>query len=97
MRTNIFTAVTNRNVFGFGQDRVVSLWIDSCVRARQHLHVRHASRRAVGIVRAAKRRVYVTAAAATTQAPKAMAMCLAITGPQWQPVRLTSPVLVTTA
>jgi len=96
MRTNIFTAVTNRNVFGFGQDRVVSLWIDSCASAAQHLHVRHASRRAVGIVRALKRRVYVTAAAASA-APKAMAMCLAITGPQWQPVRLTSPVLVTTA
>jgi hypothetical protein len=96
MRTNIFTAVTNRNVFGFGQGRVVSLWVGSCASAAQHLHVRHASRRARDIVRALKRRVNVTAAAASA-APKAMLMCLAITGPQWQPVRLTSPVLVTTA
>jgi len=95
MRTNNFTSATNRNVFGFGQDRVVvSLWTGSCASAAQHLHDRHASRRSV--IRALKRRLYAIAAVASA-APKAMAMCLAITGPQWQPVRLTSPVLVTTA
>ncbi len=94
MRTNI-NSFTICNVFGFGQDRVVSLWIDSCASAAQHLHKRHSSYRARERARALKRVTVV--AAVTGAALKAMAMRLAITGPQWQPVRLTSPVLVTTA
>ncbi len=93
MRTNI-NAVTNCNVFGFGQDRVVSLTNDSCAYAAQHLHSRHASKRARGPAGAVKRRAMATAVMAGAVS-KAKPTCLAITGPQWQPVRLTSPELVT--
>ena len=94
MRTNINAAVTNRNVFGFGQDRVVSLWNDSCAFAAQHLASRHASKRARELARTLKRRGSSTAVMAGA-VPKAKPTCLAITGPQWQPVRRTSPELVT--
>ncbi len=93
MRTNINTA-TNCNVFGLGQDRAVSLWNDSCAYAAQHLASRHASKRARELAKALKRRGSVTAVMAGA-VPLAKRTRLAITGPQWQPVRLTSPELVT--
>ena len=94
MRTNINTSVTNRNVFGFGQDRAVSLWNDSCAYAAQHLASRHASKRARELARSLMRGGSGTAVMAGAD-PKAKQTCLAITGPQWQPVRRTSPELVT--
>lgn len=92
MRTYCKTTLTNRNVFGLGQDRVVSSW-NTCAHAAQHLFSRHAELCARGLARALKRRGSDTAVMADAVL-KAMAMCLAITGPQWQPVRHTSPVLV---
>jgi hypothetical protein len=86
MRTNI-TSFTNRNVFGLGQGRAVSLLTDSCARAAQHLESRHA-KHAVARVRAMKRRATATMAGAVL---KAKWMYLVITGPQWQPVRQGSP------
>ena len=94
MRTNLNTVVANRNVFGFGQDCVVvSSWKDSCAHAAQHLASRHASHRA----RLARLRTRggLAGDAMAGAAPKAKRTRLAITGPQWQPVRLTSPELVT--
>ena len=91
MRTYFNVAVTNRNVFGFGQDRVVSS-VDTCARAA-HLLSRHASHRARKSARALKRRGSELAAWAST-ALLAMPLGMTITGPQWRPVRLTSPVLV---
>ena len=89
MRTNVNTAVTNRNVFGFGQDRVVSSWSDSYACAAQHLEPRHASKRARATATAFKRRGSVTAVmAGTVQMVKQT--CLAITGPLRLPVRLLS-------
>jgi len=94
MRTNSNAAVTNCNVFGLSQDRAVSLWNGLCASAAQHLASRHASMRARGLDRAPLRRGLVTAVMAGAVS-KAKRTCLAITGPQWQPVRLTSPELVT--
>ncbi len=91
MRTNTNAAVTNRNVFGFGQDRVVSLGASSCASAAQHLELRHASKHLGRQDRGLKRR---GTAAAGTAPTTAKTMRLAITGPQWQPVRVTSPGLV---
>jgi len=88
MRTNLNT-VTNGNVFGFVQDRVVSLSADSCRHAAQHLW--HASKRARGLSRSLKRSGLGSAALAA--APMAMPTCMAITGRQ--PVRHVSPALVT--
>lgn len=93
MRTNINT-VTNCNVFGLDQDRAVSLWNASCAYAAQHLASRHASKRAHGSAKALKRRGSGTVVMAGA-VPMAKPTRLAITGPQWQPVRLTSPELVT--
>ena len=94
MRTNTNAAVTNCNVFGLSQDRAVSLCNHSYACAAQHLASRHASMRARELDRAPLRRGLVTAVMAGAVS-KAKRTCLAITGPQWQPVRLTSPELVT--
>jgi hypothetical protein len=91
MRTYLNVAVTNRNVFGFGQDRVVSS-VDTCARAAHRLS-RHASHRARKSALALKRRGSDLAAWAST-ALLVMPMGMTITGPQWRPVRHTSPVLV---
>jgi hypothetical protein len=93
MRTNFNATVTNRNVFGLNQDRVVSLSTYSCADAAQHLALWHASKRARDLGRALKRRGLGIAAMAGAVL-KAKPMCLAIMGPQWQPVRRTSPVPV---
>jgi hypothetical protein len=93
MRTNFNTAVTNRNVFGLNQDRVVSLWTKSCADAAQHLASWHASKRARDLGRTLTRRGLGIAALAGAVL-KAKPMCLAIMGSQWQPVRRTSPVPV---
>lgn len=89
MRTNINTTVANRNVFGFGQDRVVSSWNDSYACAAQHLEPRHASKRARATATASKRRGRVSAVMAGT-VPMVEQTCLAITGPLRLPVRLWS-------
>jgi hypothetical protein len=92
MRTYTNATVTNGNVFGFGQDRVVSLRnVDTCAHAAQHLSSRSARERARGLASAPWRAL---AAAMATVARKAKPMGMAITGPQWQPVRRTSPALV---
>jgi hypothetical protein len=93
MRTNL-NVVTNCNVFGLAQDRVVSLWTDSYHRATQHLAPRHASKRDRETSQAFKRRglgLAAMVAAARMAKPKG----LAITGCQRQPVRHLSPALVT--
>ena len=96
MRTNTNAVVTISNVFGFGQDRAVSPSNSSCAYAAQHLASWHASHRAHGLDRARLRREFKAAVMGMAGAvPKAKRTCLAITGPQWQPVRLTSPELVT--
>jgi hypothetical protein len=92
MRTFVNTAVANCNVFGFGQDRVVSLWNDSCAYAAQHLESRHAGKRARGLTRALKR--LGSAAAAAGPVLKAKWTCLAISGPMRLTVRRMSPVVV---
>jgi hypothetical protein len=92
MRTYLNTVVTNRTVFGFGQDRVVSS-LGTCAHAA-HLVSRHACHRARKSARALKRRGSEVAAWASA-ALVAMPLGLAITGPQWQPVRHTSLGLVT--
>lgn len=93
MRTSINTTVANRTVFGFGQDRVVSLGGDSYARAAQHLHSRPASKRARGMAWALKR---LWSAAAAGLAPVAKCTCLAITGSERPMVRPMSPVVVVT-
>ncbi len=92
MRTSIDTNVANRTVFGFGQDRVVATWNDvTCDHAAQHLSPWHAGNRARIWSRELKHSgLAVTAGAARM----AMLLCMAITGPKRQPVRLVSPVLV---
>lgn len=92
MRTIVNSAVANCNVFGFGQDRVVSPLNDSCAYAAQHLESRHASKRARGLTRALKRRWSTVAVAGTVL--KAKWTSLAITGPMRPTVRLMSPVVV---
>ncbi|MBI3837718.1 MAG: hypothetical protein HY288_07265 [Planctomycetia bacterium] len=92
MRTSIDAAFTNRNVFGFNQDRVVLSWNDTYAHAAQHLASWHASKRAGGLSGAMKRRGTAVVAGAVLAVKQ---MCLAITGPARQPVRRTSPVLVT--
>ena len=94
MRTNVNHLVANRTVFGFGQDRVVSLRNDSCAHAAQHLESRHASKRARGMTLALKR--LWSAAAAAGPALKTKWTCLAITGPERLTVRRMSPVVVVT-
>lgn len=78
MRSNVNTTVVSRNVFGFGQDRVVSQWNDSYAHAAQHLELRHASKRARVLARRLKRGG-ITAAAG--EAPPATATCRAMSGP----------------
>ena len=93
MRTNINFVVTNGTVFGFGQDRVVSLTSDAtCARAAQHLDPWHASKRARGLWRHLKRRGTAVMAGAALEA---RLIYLAITGPQGRVVRHMSPALVT--
>lgn len=94
MRTNVNHLVANRTVFGFGQDRVVSLRNDSCAHAAQHLESRHASKRARGLTEALKRRCSTAATAGL--ALKAKWTCLAITGSERLTVRRMSPVVVVT-
>ena len=94
MRTYINSVVANRTVFGFGQDRVVSLRNDSCAHAAQHLESRHASKRACGMTLALKRRC--STAATAGPARKVKWTCLAITGPERLTVRRMSPVVVVT-
>jgi hypothetical protein len=91
MRTYFNVAVTNRNVLGFGQDRVVSS-LDTCAHAA-YLLSRHASHQARKSARALKRRGSELAAWASAVL-LATPMGMAITGPQWRPVRHVSPVLV---
>lgn len=92
MRTNINTAIANCSVFGFGQDRIVSLRNDSCAHAAQHLQSRHASNRARGLAQALKR--CWSAAVVAGPALKAKWTCLAVTGPMRLTVRRMSPVVV---
>jgi len=87
------TVVTNRNVFAYGQDRVVLSLDASNAHAAQHLSSWHASKRARSLGRALKRRGLGHAGLAGAIL-KAMSMCLAILGSTWQPVRRMSPVLV---
>ncbi|MEX0676148.1 MAG: hypothetical protein WD063_03685 [Pirellulales bacterium] len=94
MRTYVNSVVANRNVIGFGQDRVVSFRNDSCAPAAQHLESRHAAKRARGLTRALKR--MGSAAAVAAPALKAKWTCLAITGPARLTVRQMSPVVVVT-
>ena len=94
MRTYFNVVVTNRNDFGFGQDRVVSSLNATCAHAAQHLALWHASKRARESARAMKRRGSGTAAMAGAVL-WAKQICLAITGPTRLPVRRMSPVLVT--
>jgi hypothetical protein len=92
MRTSINAIVTNRSVFGFGQDRAVATRNDeSCACAAQHLSHWHAGDSDASMSRALKRRGMRVVAGAVLVARH---LCLAITGPQGQPVRQTSPVLV---
>jgi hypothetical protein len=96
MRTNTNAVVTISNVFGQSQDRAVSSCNDSCATAAQHLASWHASHSALGSDRALKRREDRTNGMGMAGAvPKVKRTRLAVTGPQWQPVRLTSPELVT--
>lgn len=93
MRTYFNAVVTNGNVFGLGQDRVVSSQVDAtCAHAAQHLESWHASKRARSLWRHLKRRATAVMAGA---APEVRQMCLAITGPQGRLARHTSPALVT--
>lgn len=94
MRTNINPVVANRTVFGFGQDRVVSMRNDSYAHVAQHLESRHASKRARGMTVTLKR-LWSTAATAGL-ALKVKWTCLAITGPERLTVRRMSPVVVAT-
>ena len=90
MRTNINAIVTNCTVFGFGQDRVVSSWND--VRALTLRSILHLARQQTCprlVARAQAPRHYAVVAGAVLMAGQ---MCLAIMGPQWQPVRHMSPV-----
>jgi hypothetical protein len=90
MRTSINFAVTNGNVIGLGQDRVVSS-NDTCAHAAQHLPTWHARKRGRGTWCFMKR----YAAAMAGAALEARHLCLVITGPQGQRARRTSPALVT--
>ncbi len=93
MRTNIDAIVTNCNVFGYGQDRAVATGIETtCTHAAQHLAMWHSSKSDRRSSRVLKRRDRSVLAGAVL---KAMQLCLAITGPQGQPARRVSPVLVT--
>lgn len=93
MRTNMNSVVTNRNVFGYGQDRVVVSSKDaSCAHAAEHLASWHASKRARHGFRA---RMCRGTAGTAAVALKAKQLRLAITGPDRLPVRHTSPALVT--
>jgi hypothetical protein len=93
MRTYFNSVVTNGNVFGFGQGRVVSSQVDAtCAPAAQHLESWHASKRNRSLRRLLKRRAAAVMAGA---APEVRQMCLAITGPQGWLARHTSPALVT--
>jgi hypothetical protein len=74
------------------QDRVVSLCNEAYAHAAQHLASWHASKRARGLFGALKRRGTAVRAGAVLGVEL---MCLPITGPQRQPVRPMSPVLVT--
>lgn len=91
MRTITNTVVSNGNVFGFGQDCVVSA-NGTYARAAQHLQSWHASKHALKLRRSLKRYDSVGMAGV---APEARQMCPAITGPQGLLARLTSPALVT--
>ena len=93
MRTNLISAVVNGNVFGFGQDRVVSLRNDSCARAAQHLHAGYVGKRARKWAGALKR---AWSALMAGPARMAEATCLAITGPARRTARIVSPVVVVT-
>jgi hypothetical protein len=92
MRTIFNTAVANCNVFGFGQDRVVSPLKDSCAYAAQHLELRHAGKRARGLTLALTR--CWSTVAVTGTALKAKWSSLAISGPMRLTVRRMSPVVV---
>ncbi|HEX3725095.1 MAG TPA: hypothetical protein VHV08_02585 [Pirellulales bacterium] len=92
MRTYINAVVTNGNVFGFGQDRVVSSLNDvTYACAAQHLQMWHASKREHGHWDALKRHVAAVMAGAAVVARR---LRLAITRPQGLLVRHTSPALV---
>jgi hypothetical protein len=92
MRTYFNVVITNRNVFGYGQDRVVSALNATCAHAAQHHASRHASKRARESAQALKRLSWSDVAGAVSRVRD---LCPAIMGPQWRPVRLMSPTLVT--
>ncbi len=85
--------VTNRNVFGFRQDRVVvSTSSDVCAHAAQHLSW-HAAARVRSLANALLRYGWKTADTDGI-ARKAKRLGLAITGAAGRPERLMSPGLV---
>ena len=92
MRTFVNTVVTSSNVFGYGQDGVVSLVSDSCACGAQHLESRHA-KRARAWARAPKRG-WLMAAATSGMSGITELTCLVITGPRRLRERLLSPELV---
>lgn len=92
MRTNVTTVVTINSVFGYGQDRVVSLVGESCACAAQHLDSRHAKQDRAWA--SALKRMWLMAAAAFGPAPLATLTRVAITGPRRLRERLRSPELV---
>jgi hypothetical protein len=95
MRTNVISTVTNRNVFGYGQDRVVTSADDSsCAHAAQHLLSRHASKRARGSWCAGLKRPRAMAVVMAGAARIEQAFRLAIAEPRRLPVRPLSPVHV---
>jgi hypothetical protein len=91
MRTSINTVITNRTVFGFGQDRAVLSLNGMDAPAAQHLLSWHAGKRARDLARALKRRVSAVVAGAVVVVEQ---MCPTITDAIRQPVRHVSPVLV---
>ena len=91
MRTYTNTSFTNRNVFGLSQDRVV---VSSRVRALMLRSISRGTPPNVIATRFARLARRVLGRGHGRAAQMAMHLCLAITGPLWQPVRLMSPVLV---
>jgi hypothetical protein len=92
MRTNINAIVTNRSVFGFGQDSAVATRNDvTCADAAQHLSPWHAGQYARSLSRAYKRRDLAVVAGTVR---KVKPVWLAITGPGREPERVMSLELV---
>jgi hypothetical protein len=92
MRTNNSTVVTINSVFGYGQDRVVSLVRQSCACAAQHLEPRHAKRDRAW-ARALKRMWFMAADLFGSDRITTLT-CVVITGPRRLRERLLSPKFV---